>query len=56
MLPTGISLTTTDMIADEDGVAVVMEGDAEGINGEYDNKWCLFINSKMARFFPFTIQ
>ena len=34
-------LTTTDMIADDDGVAVIMEGDAEGINGEYDNKLCV---------------
>ena len=39
LLPTGITLTTTDMIADDDGVAVIMEGDAEGINGEYDNKY-----------------
>ena len=27
------------MIADANGVAVIMEGDAEGINGEYDNKY-----------------
>jgi ketosteroid isomerase-like protein len=39
LLPTGITLTTTDMIADGHGVAVIMEGDAEGINGEYDNKY-----------------
>ncbi len=39
LLPTGITLTTTDMIADKQGVAVIMEGDAEGINGEYDNKY-----------------
>ena len=39
LLPTGITLTTTDMIANNDGVAVIMEGDAEGINGEYDNKY-----------------
>ena len=39
LLPNGITLTTTDMIADENGVAVIMEGDAEGINGEYDNKY-----------------
>ena len=35
----GITLTTTDMIADTKGVAVIMEGDAQGINGEYDNKY-----------------
>ena len=39
LLPNGITLTTTDMIADARGVAVIMEGDAEGINGEYDNKY-----------------
>ena len=39
LIPTGITLTTTDMIADENSVAVIMEGDAEGINGEYDNKY-----------------
>ena len=39
LLPNGITLTTTDMIADKNGVAVIMEGDAEGINGEYDNKY-----------------
>ena len=39
LLPNGITLTTTGMIADAKGVAVIMEGDAEGINGEYDNKY-----------------
>ena len=39
LLPNGIVLTTTDMIADAKGAAVIMEGDAEGINGEYDNKY-----------------
>ena len=39
LLPNGITLTTTDMIADAKGVAVIMEGDAEGINGKYDNKY-----------------
>ena len=39
LLPNGITLTTTDMIADARGVAVIMEGDAEGINGEYNNKY-----------------
>ena len=39
LFPSGIPLTTIDMIADAGGAAVVMEGDAEGINGEYDNKY-----------------
>ena len=51
LLPTGISLTTTDMIADEDGVAVVMEGDAEGINGEYDNKYVFVYKFKDGKIF-----
>ena len=38
-LPDGIILTTVDVIADDDGVALIMIGDAEGINGEYDNKY-----------------
>jgi len=51
LLPTGITLTTTDMIADEDGVAVIMEGDAEGINGEYDNKYVFVYKFKDGKIF-----
>ncbi len=39
LLPNGISLKTTEVIAGRNGVALVQEGDAEGINGEYDNKY-----------------
>ena len=42
LLPSGITLNVTDMIADEQGIALIMEGDAEGINGEYDNN-CVFV-------------
>ena len=35
----GITLTATDTIADAKGVALIMEGEAEGINGEYDDKY-----------------
>ena len=51
LLPTGITLTTTDMIADEDSVAVIMEGDAEGINGEYDNKYVFVYKFKDGKIF-----
>ena len=51
LLPTGIILTTTDMIADGDGVAVIMEGDAEGINGEYDNKYVFVYKFKDGKIF-----
>ena len=39
LLPKGIVLTTADVIADENGVALIMVGDAEGINGRYDNQY-----------------
>ena len=51
LLPTGITLTTTDMIADNEGVAVIMEGDAEGINGEYDNKYVFVYKFKDGKIF-----
>ena len=51
LLPNGITLTTTDMIADEDSVAVIMEGDAEGINGEYDNKYVFVYKFKDGKIF-----
>ena len=51
LLPTGITLTTNDMIADDDGVAVIMEGDAEGINGEYDNKYVFVYKFKDGKIF-----
>ena len=51
LLPAGITLTTTDMIADDDGVAVIMEGDAEGINGEYDNKYVFVYKFKDSKIF-----
>ena len=51
LLPTGITLTTTDMIADDNGVAVIREGDAEGINGEYDNKYVFVYKFKDGKIF-----
>ena len=37
ILPNGIILKTVDAISDENGVAIIQEGDAVGKNGEYDN-------------------
>ena len=51
LLPTGITLTTIDMIADDNSVAVIMEGDAEGINGEYDNKYVFVYKFKDGKIF-----
>ena len=51
LLPTGITLTTIDMIADDNSVAVIMEGDAEGINGEYDNKYVFVYKFKEGKIF-----
>ena len=39
ILPNGIILKTVDSISDENGVAIIQIGDAEGKNGEYDNKY-----------------
>ena len=39
ILPNGIILKTVDAISDNNGVAIIQEGDAEGKNGEYDNKY-----------------
>jgi ketosteroid isomerase-like protein len=39
ILPNGIVLTTVDSISDENGVAILQIGDAEGKNGEYDNNY-----------------
>ena len=39
ILPNGIVLNTVDTIYDENGVAIIQEGDVEGKNGEYDNKY-----------------
>ena len=39
ILPNGIILKTVDSISDDDGVAIIQIGDAEGKNGEYDNNY-----------------
>ena len=46
LLPNGIVLTTIDAISDNDGVALIQFGDAEGINGEYDNKYVWIFKMK----------
>jgi ketosteroid isomerase-like protein len=39
ILPNGIILKTVDSISDENGVAIIQVGDAEGKNGEYNNNY-----------------
>ena len=39
ILPNGIILKTVDSVSDENGVAIIQVGDAEGKNGEYDNNY-----------------
>jgi len=46
ILPKGIILNTVDAIADSEGVALIQEGDAEGKNGEYDNKYVWIFKMK----------
>ena len=51
ILPIGIILNTVDTIYDENGVAIIQEGDAEGKNGEYDNKYVDFQNERWFNLF-----
>ena len=46
ILPNGIVLKTVDAISDDNGVAIIQEGDAEGKNGEYDNKYVWIFKMK----------
>ena len=39
ILPNVMILKTVDSISDENGVAIIQVGDAEGKNGEYDNNY-----------------
>ena len=42
VLPNGIVLTTTHVVADDRAVALLMDGDAEGRFGEYDNRYVFY--------------
>ena len=46
ILPNGIILKTVDTISDSNGVAIIQEGEAEGKNGEYDNKYVRIFKMK----------
>ena len=46
VLPTGIELTVVGKIADEEGVVFQVEGEAEGINGEYNNRYAMVFKIK----------
>ena len=50
VLPTGIELTIVGKIADEwEGVVFQVEGEAEGINGEYNNRVPWFSRLKITK-------
>ena len=46
LLPNGIELFIIDVISDEQGTAILLKGDAEGINGEYDNDYVFVFKFK----------
>ena len=46
LLPNGIELFIEDVISDEQGTAILLKGDAEGINGEYDNDYVFVFKFK----------
>ena len=47
LLPEGVrKLEVVDAIGDENGVALMIEGDADGINGLYDNKYVFVFKFK----------
>ena len=46
LLPNGIELFIKDVISDEQGTAILVKGDAEGINGEYDNDYVFVFKFK----------
>tara|TARA_B100000989_G_scaffold85898_1_gene61648 strand:- start:163 stop:906 length:744 start_codon:yes stop_codon:yes gene_type:complete len=46
LLPNGIDLFIEDVISDEQGTAILLKGDAEGINGEYDNDYVFVFKFK----------
>ena len=46
LLPNGIELFIEDVISDKEGTAVLLKGDAEGINGEYDNDYVFVFKFK----------
>ena len=46
ILPNGIILKTIDSISDENGVAIIQVGDAEGKNGKYDNNYVWIFKMK----------
>ena len=46
ILPNGIILKTIDSISDENGVAIIQVGDAEGKTGEYDNNYVWIFKMK----------
>ena len=46
VLPNGITLNITNRIAGGDMVVFTIEGEAEGVNGEYNNNYAMVMRLK----------
>ena len=53
VLPNGIKLNITNKIAGGDMVVLIMEGEAEGINGEYNNNYAMVMQLKDKKIISF---
>ena len=53
VLPKGVTLNTTNKIAGGDMVVLIMEGEAEGINGEYNNNYAMVMQLKDKKIISF---
>ena len=53
VLPNGVKLNTTNKIAGGDMVVLIMEGEAEGINGEYNNNYAMVMQLKDKKIISF---
>ena len=53
VLPNGVTLNTTNKIAGGDMVVLIMEGEAEGINGEYNNNYAMVMQLKDKKIISF---
>ena len=53
VLPNGIKLNITNKIADGDMVVLIIEGEAEGINGEYNNNYAMVMQLENKKIISF---
>ena len=53
VLPNGVTLNITNKIAGGDMVVLITEGEAEGINGEYNNNYAMVMQLKDKKIISF---